>query len=71
MSEEYFGKSREEFIDFISDMLINDDALANNILDEYFGDQNPQMWDLRTDILVEWYSKKGYKEKWKNLRTIL
>jgi hypothetical protein len=71
MSEEYFGKSREEFIDFISDMLINDDILANNILDEYFGDQNPQMWDLRTDILVEWYSKKGHKEKWKNLRTIL
>jgi hypothetical protein len=63
MSEEYFGKSREEFIDFISDMLISDNALANNILDEYFGDQNPKMWDLRTDILVEWYAKNKKKGK--------
>jgi hypothetical protein len=67
MSEEYFGKSREEFIDFISDMLINDNTLANNILDEYFGDQNPQMWDLRTDILVEWYAKNKEKGKFKGI----
>lgn len=67
MSEEYFGKSREEFIDFISDMLINDNVLANNILEEYFGDQNPQMWDLRTDILVEWYAKNKKKGKFKGI----
>jgi hypothetical protein len=67
MSEEYFGKSREEFIDFMSDMLISDNALANNILDEYFGDQNPQMWDLRTDILVEWYNKNWKKENFKEI----
>jgi hypothetical protein len=48
-------------------MLINDNALANNILDEYFGDQNPQMWDLRTDILVEWYIKNKEKGKFKGI----
>lgn len=52
MSEEFFGKTREEFIDFMSDMSLDDRHLANDILNEYFGDQNPEMWELRIDIIV-------------------
>jgi len=69
MDEEFFDKTREEFIDFISDMLITDNALANNILNEYFRDETPECWDLRTSIVATHYTKRRNIEKktWKNL----
>ncbi len=30
------GRTKEEFVDFMSDMLIEDNALANEILNKYF-----------------------------------
>ena len=36
MDNEFYGKSRDEFIDFISDILTNDNALANEILNQYY-----------------------------------
>ena len=56
---DYFGRTREEFIDFITDMLIlkEDNIMANTILDEYFNVQHnnwesrEDIWELRTDIL--------------------
>lgn len=55
------GKTKEEFIDFMSDMLIEDNALANDILNKYFNPDNNsdrELWNLRTNIIVEWYGKK-------------
>jgi len=52
------GKSKKEFIDFMSDMLIEDNALANDILNQYFNEETPECWNLRTNIVVEWYGKK-------------
>lgn len=57
------GRSEEEFIDFITDMLITDNALANNILNEYFNDETTECWNFRTSIVVEYYVKKQKKEK--------
>lgn len=63
MDNEFYGKSRDEFIDFISDMLINDNALANEILNQYYNQTTKECWDLRTDIMVAFYNKKMVKEK--------
>jgi hypothetical protein len=52
------GRTKEEFVDFMSDMLIEDNALANNILSKYFDEDNPECWNFRTNIIVEWYGKK-------------
>jgi len=55
------GKTKKEFIDFISDMLIEDNALANDILNKYFNPDDTsdrELWNLRTNIIVEWYGKK-------------
>jgi hypothetical protein len=57
------GRSEEEFIDFITDMLITDNALANNILNEYFSDETTECWNFRTSIVVEYYVKKQKKEE--------
>ena len=64
------GRTKEEFVDFMSDMLIEDNALANDILSKYFNEETPECWNFRTNIIVEWYGKKQkLKEKktWKNL----
>lgn len=58
MTEKFFGKTREEFVDFMSDMLIDSNQMANDILNEYFGDKTPEDWDIRTDIMVAWYAKR-------------
>jgi hypothetical protein len=63
MDGEFYGKSRDEFIDFISDMLINDNALANEILNQYYNQKTKECWNLRTDIMVAWHNKKMVKEK--------
>jgi len=52
------GRTKEEFIDFMSDMLIEDNALANDILSKYFDENTPECWNFRTNIIVEWYDKK-------------
>ena len=52
------GRTKEEFIDFMSDMLIEDNALANDILSKYFNEETPECWNFRTNIIVEWYGKK-------------
>jgi hypothetical protein len=51
------GRTIEEFIDYMSDMLIEDNALANDILSEYFNEGTPECWNLRTNIIVEWFGK--------------
>lgn len=51
------GRTKEEFVEFMSDMLIEDNALANNILKEYFNEETKECWNLRTNIIVEWYGK--------------
>lgn len=68
MDDEFYGKSRDEFIDFISDMLVNDNALANEILNQYYNQKTEKCWNLRTDIMVAWYSKRMNREKkdWSN-----
>ena len=52
------GRTVEEFADYMSDMLMEDNALANGILNEYFNEETPECWNLRTNIIVEWYGKK-------------
>ena len=55
------GRTKEEFIEFMSDMLISDNDLANDILNEYFNPSNSsnrELWNLRTNIIVEWYGKR-------------
>jgi hypothetical protein len=58
MEEILGGRSREEFIDFMSDMLTEDNALANEILNQYFNVYTKECYNLRIDIIVEWYGKK-------------
>ncbi len=58
MEEILGGRSREEFIDFMSDMLTEDNALANDILNQYFNVYTKECYNLRIDIIVEWYGKK-------------
>lgn len=52
------GRTIEEFTDYISDMLLEDNALANDVLSKYFNEETPECWNLRTNIIVEWYGKK-------------
>ena len=52
------GRTKEEFVEFMSDMLIEDNALANDILSRYFNEETPECWNFRTNIIVEWYGKK-------------
>jgi hypothetical protein len=52
------GRTKEEFVDFMSDMLIEDNTLANDILHRYFSEETPECWNFRTNIIVEWYGKK-------------
>lgn len=52
MSDRFFGKTREEFIDFMSDMSLNDYNLANDILREYFSNKDWGDEELRIDIIV-------------------
>ena len=55
------GRTKEEFVDFMSDMLIEDNALANEILNKYFNPDEThsiEVWCLRTNIILEWYGKK-------------
>jgi hypothetical protein len=62
------GRTNEEFVDFMSDMLIEDNALANDILNKYFNEETPECWNFRINIIAEWYGKKQkLKEKktWK------
>jgi len=58
MEEILGGRSREEFIDFMSDMLTEDNALVNEILNQYFNVYTKECYNLRIDIIVEWYGKK-------------
>ena len=58
INEELFGgRTKEEFVEFMSDMLIEDNALANDILSKYFNEETKECWNLRTNIIVEWYGK--------------
>lgn len=52
MSDRFFGKTREEFIDFMSDMSLTDRHLANDILSEYFSNKDWGDEELRIDIIV-------------------
>ena len=64
------GRTKEEFVDFMSDMLIEDNALANDILSQHFNLYTKECYNLRINIIIEYLSKKGkLKEKktWKNL----
>ena len=58
MTEKFFGRTREEFIDFMSDMLIDSNQMANDILNQYFGAKTLEDWDIRTDIMAAWYAKR-------------
>ena len=59
INEDILGsRTKEEFIDFMSDMLIENNALANDILSKYFNEETPECWNFRTNIIVEWYGKK-------------
>ena len=40
------GRTKEEFIDFMSDMFIEDNALANDILSKYFDVNTPECWNF-------------------------
>jgi hypothetical protein len=51
------GRTKEEFVNFMSDMLIEDNALANDVLSKYFNEDNPECWNFRTNIIVEWFGK--------------
>lgn len=66
MEELLGGRTKEEFIDFMSDMLISDNALANSILKEYFNLYNTDCYNLRINITLEYLSKK---EKLKEKKT--
>jgi hypothetical protein len=57
--EELLGsRTNEEFIDFMSDMLISDNALANNILNQHFNLYTKECYNLRINIIIEYLSKK-------------
>lgn len=51
------GRTVEEFADYMSDMLMEDNVLANDILNKYFNEETPECWNLRTNIIVEWFGK--------------
>jgi hypothetical protein len=58
MEELLGGRTKEEFIDFMSDMLISDNDLANNILREYFNVYTTDCYNLRINIILEYIGKK-------------
>jgi len=58
MEELLGGRTKEEFIDFMSDMLISDNDLANNILREYFNVYTTDCYNLRINIILEYIDKK-------------
>jgi hypothetical protein len=58
MEELLGGRTKEEFIDFMSDMLISDNDLANNILREYFNLYTTDCYNLRINIILEYIDKK-------------
>lgn len=58
MEELLGGRTKEEFIDFMSDMLMTDNALANNILKEYFNVYTTDCYNLRINIILEYIDKK-------------
>lgn len=58
MEELLGGRTKEEFIDFMSDMLISDNDLANNILKEYFNVYTTDCYNLRINIILEYIDKK-------------
>ena len=53
MEELLGGRTNEEFIDFMSDMLISDNALANNILNQHFNLYTKECYNLRINIIIE------------------
>lgn len=63
MEELLDGRTQEEMIDFMSDMLITDNALANDILSQHFNLYTKECYNLRINIIIEYLSKK---EKLKN-----
>ena len=65
INEEIFGgRTKKEFIDFMSDMLLEDNVLANDILKQYFNDtEDKECYNLRIDIIIEYLFKKDNKRK--------
>lgn len=59
MEELLGGRTNEELIDFMSDMLITDNALANDILSQHFNLYTEECYNLRINIIIEYLSKKG------------
>ncbi len=59
MEELLGGRTEEELIDFMSDMLITDNALANDILSQHFNLYTKECYNLRINIIIEYLSKKG------------
>jgi hypothetical protein len=58
MEELLGGRTNDEFIDFMSDMLIMDNALANHILSQHFNLYTKECYNLRINIMIEYLSKK-------------
>ena len=59
MEELLGGRTEEELIDFMSDILITDNALANDILSQHFNLYTKECYNLRINIIIEYLSKKG------------
>jgi hypothetical protein len=58
MEELLGGRTNDEFIDFMSDMLIMDNTLANHILSQHFNLYTKECYNLRINIMIEYLSKK-------------
>lgn len=58
---DHLGRTRQELIEFLSDMLVSKDDgdknIANTILEEYYGGKDPDSWSFRMDLIVEYYIK--------------
>ena len=65
INEEILGnRTKEEFIDFMSDMLLEDNTLANDILKQYFNNtEDKECYNLRIDIIIEYLFKKDNKRQ--------
>lgn len=59
MEDKYFGKTKEEFIEFISDMAVEDKKLATEILLQHFDKEEEK--ELIKEIIKEWYIKDYIK----------
>jgi len=58
------GRTIKEFVDYMSDMLLEDNTLANDILSQYFNDMDDkECYNLRIDIIIEYLFKKGNKRQ--------